>query len=174
MPNRHAAIHNLRSHGFTLIEIVITIVITAIFASLAANIIMSGVKSYSAEESRSNVHYQTRMAVERMAREIRTIRSATVADIGTMTTTTLLYTNISGSQMGFRLNAGNIERTENNGTNWYTLATNITSPTIFTYFDNTGTSTANQTALWLVQIQATATQNTESITMSARVHPMNF
>ena len=93
-----------------------------------------------------------------------------------MTGTTLQYNDINGVQMGFRLNAGSIERTEDNGATWQTLAINITGPggTIFTYLDNTDAVTAAPASLWQVQIQFTATQGTESIAMRTAVHPRNF
>jgi prepilin-type N-terminal cleavage/methylation domain-containing protein len=164
------------SKGFTLIEIIIVIVLVGILATIAATIIMQGVRAYSGGESRSNAHYQARFAVERMSREIRLMRSSTVTDIPTMTGTTLRYTDINGLQMGFRLNAGNIERTEDNGASWQTLAIKITGPggTIFTYLDNTGAAAAAPASLWLVQIQFTATQDAESINMHTAVHPRNF
>ena len=170
----HSALRNSQSNGFTLIEVVITIVLVSILSGIAAMIILQGVRAYSDESSRSDVHYQARLAVERMAREIRLIRSSTVADIPTMNGTTLLYNDINGTQMGFRLTAGNLQRTQDNGATWETLATNIPGGPVFTYLDNTGVVTGAQTSLWLVQIEAAVTQGTESVTMRTTVHPRNF
>lgn len=171
-----SALHSPKSKGFTLIEIVIVIVILGVISSIAALVILQGVKAESDEQSRSGVHYQERVAMERMAREIRMIRSATAADITTMNGTTLMYTDINGMQMGFRLNGGIIQRTENNGGTWQTLAVNVTGPggNIFTYLDANGAVTAAPASLWLVQVQFTATQGAESISMRTTVHPRNF
>lgn len=169
-----SALRAPNSIGFTLIEIVITIVIVGIISSIAAMIILQGMKAYTTEQDLSDIHYQARLSMARMAREIRLIRSQTVADIPTMNGTTLLYNDINGTQMGFRLNVGNIQRTQDNGTTWQTLATNITGGTVFTYLDNTGAVTAAQTSLWIVQIQAAVTQGKESVTMRTTVHPRNF
>ena len=172
----HSALRTPHSKGFTLIEMIVVIVIVGILGTFMAMFIAQGIRSYSDVQSRSDAHYQARFAMERMSREIREIRSDTAADIPTMTGTTLRYNDIEGVQMGFRLNAGNLERTEDNGATWQTLAVNITGPggTIFTYLDNTGAVTASAASLWLVQIQFTATQGTESITMRTAVHPRNF
>ena len=168
----HSALRNPHSKGFTLIEMIIVIVLVGILATMAAMIIMQGVRAYSVEQSRSDAHYQAKIAMERMAREIRLIRSSTVTDIPTMTGTTLRYNDINGLQMGFRLNGGNIERTEDNAVSWQTLATNITGTggNIFTYLYNN----AIPPSLWLVQIQFIATQGTESIDIRTTVHPRNF
>ena len=162
------------SSGFTLIEMVIVIVLVGILGTIAAMIIMQGVRAYSVEKSRSNAHYQAKIAVERMAREIRLIRST--ADIPVMNGTLLRFTDMNGTQMGFRLNGGNIERTEDNAVSWQTLATNITGTggNIFTYRDNNRAVTAAPASLWLVEIQFTATQGMESIDMHTAVHPRNF
>lgn len=160
--------------GFTLIELVITIVLVSILAGVATMIILQGVRAYTDEQSRSDIHYQARLAMERMGREIRLIRTRTVADIPTMNGTTLLYTDVNGTQMGFRLNAGKIERTQDNGATWQTLATNVTGGAVFSYLDNTGSVTALQTSLWIIQIQVAMTQGAESATMRTAVHPRNF
>jgi prepilin-type N-terminal cleavage/methylation domain-containing protein len=165
---------NVDSKGFTLVEIVITIVIVSIISGIAAMIILQGIRSYSDDSSRSDVQYQTRFAVDRMAREIRLIRTRTIADIPTMNGTTLLYNDINGTRMGFRLNAGSIQRTQDNGATWQTLATNITGGAVFTYLDDTGAVTAAQSSLWLVQIQVAAAEGSESVTMRTTVHPRNF
>jgi len=165
---------NPQLNGFTLVEIVITIVIVSILASIAAMIILQGVKSYSIEDQRSNVHYQSRLAMERMAREIRLIRSRTDILNANMNPTSILYTDIQGIQMGFRLNVGNIERTQDNGTTWQTLASGVTALT-FTYLQQDGvTPTAVAATLWYVVIDMTDQQGTETLSMRTRVHPMNF
>lgn len=159
------------SRGFTLIEVIIVIVIISIISIIAAMIILQGAKSYTSEDSRSNVHYQAKLAVERMAREIRLIRSQT--DITTMNPGTIRYTDINGNQMGFRLNVNNIERTQNNAVTWQTLASGVTALT-FTYLDSAGAGGATAATLWFVVIDVTDTQGTETLQIRTRVHPMNF
>lgn len=164
------------SKGFTLIEIIITIVIVGIISGIAAVIIAQGVRSYTDEQGRSDMRYRAELALERMSREIRMIRSASAADIPTMTGSTLRYTDINGAAMGFRLNGGAIERTEDNGATWNPLATNVTAPwgNLFTYLDSAGSVTGSQASLWFVQIEFTVTQGTETETFRSSVHPRNF
>lgn len=169
----HFAFRTPHSKGFTLVEIIITIVIVAIIAGIAAMIIAQGVRGYSAEQSRSDVHYQARLAVERMAREIRLVRSQTAADITTMNPTLFQYTDIMGNQMGFRLNGNNVERTQDNAVTWQALASNATALT-FTYLQQDGVTAAAATNLWYVVIDVTDTQGAETLEIRTSVHPMNF
>lgn len=164
--------------GFTLIEIVLTIVLVGILAGVAATIIMQGARAYSTGQSLGEAHQQARFAMDRMAREIRLIRTRTVADITTWNNLMLEYFDINGTRVGFQLAGGNLQRRENGGA-WQTLATGIT-PTppagnLFTYFNVAGgTPPVNEAALWAIQIDLVATQGTESLTLRTRVHPRNF
>src|SRR5512147_1380822 len=112
MFNPQSAVRGCHSNGFTLVEVVITIVVVAIIASFASSIILQGVKAYSAEQSRSDAHYQARLAVERMAREVRLVRSRTVADIPTMTPTDLLFCAVTGNAVEFQLVGTTLNRRE--------------------------------------------------------------
>ncbi|HWR73764.1 MAG TPA: prepilin-type N-terminal cleavage/methylation domain-containing protein [Nitrospirota bacterium] len=168
-------LRDLRSKGFTLIEIVVTIVLVGIVTGIAAMIIMQGAQSYSIEQSRGEAHQQARFALERMAREIRLIRSRTASDISTWNNVALEYFDINGTQIGFQLSGGNIQRRENGGA-WQTLATGISTPgaDFFTYFDTTGNPPAVVTSLWTVQIDLIAAQGLETLTLRTTVHPRNF
>jgi len=164
---------NENEGGFTLLEIVIAIVLVAILAGTAAVIMLQGVKSYSIEQSRSDAHYQARLAVERMAREIRLIRSRTVADISLMNPADLSFTDIQNNLVRFRFNVGSIQRSSDNGTTWQPLATGVTALN-FSFLQQDGISSATATTLWYVVIDVTAQQGSEAIEMRTRVYPMNF
>src|SRR5574341_583889 len=93
-------IRNPQSKGFTLVEIVITIVLIGILSGIAAMIILQGVRAYSDEQSRSDVHYQARLALERMAREIRMIRSTADMSTPTAWAIDLRFTEVDGINSG--------------------------------------------------------------------------
>jgi len=171
----NAELRTPNAKGFTLVEIVITIVLIGILSGIAAMIILQGVKAYTDEQSRSDVHYQCRAAMERMARELRLIRWNTAlaqADITTMSPTVLRYTDIQGNQMGFQLNVGVIQRTQDNAATWQTLATGVTALN-FNYLKQDGTP-ATAATLRLVEITMTDLQGSETLQMRTRVHPRNF
>jgi prepilin-type N-terminal cleavage/methylation domain-containing protein len=154
--------------GFTLLEIVITIVIVGTLASIAALIILQGARMYAAEDNRGSVHYQARLAVERMERETRLIRSC--ADIAgpANPSATLSFTDINGNAVIFNVAGGNLSRGAN------ILANGITSATPFRFLDNNGNQTTACPGIWLIEINLTDQQGSESLQMRTRVHPRNF
>jgi prepilin-type N-terminal cleavage/methylation domain-containing protein len=168
---RTSAIRNPNPNGFTLIEIVITIVIVGVLAGIASLIILQGIRSYSDEEARSNVHYQARFAMERMAREIRLIRSASLTDITSMTNINLRFTDVNGAATGF--NWANPILNRWNGVGNDVLATGITAFNL-NYFQQDGVTPAAAATLWFVEITMTSQQGSESLQMRTRVHPRNF
>lgn len=156
--------------GFTLIEIIIVIVLVAIIAGIAAMIILQGVRAYSDEQQRSNLHYQTRLAMERMVRETRLIRSCGDIIAPVNGSSMLQFTDINGTPITFSLLGTNLNR------NGMLLANGI-NPLRFNFFDQNGnptTSCLSPTGIWFIQIEMTGTQSAETIQLRARVHPMNF
>jgi len=170
------------SKGFTLIEIVITIVLLSILSGLAAMIILQGVRAYSDERSRSDVHYQSRLAMERMSREIRMIRGGSefgapgIPVLGTITdnpSSAFSFVDMTGTQITYALAGLTLNRTAG-ATN--VLAQGVTALS-FTCFNNAGVQVAPgaaSTTVWTIEIDMTDTQGSETISMRTRVHPRNF
>jgi prepilin-type N-terminal cleavage/methylation domain-containing protein len=161
---------HMKSDGFTLVEIVITIVLVGIIAGVAAMIILPGIRSYAQEEAHSEVHYQARLGMERMAREIRLVRSQT--DITTMAANTFQYADIAGNQMGFQVTGNTLFRSQNGPS--LPLATGSNVVLNFTYLRQDGTPAAVAAQVWFVVINLTVQQGSESLQLRTRVHPMNF
>jgi prepilin-type N-terminal cleavage/methylation domain-containing protein len=161
------------SRGFTLIEIVITIVLISILSGIAALIILQGINTYTGEQSRSDVHYQARIAMERMAREIRLIRSQG-ADITSLLPADLRFIDINGSAVGFNWVAATQTVNRWNGAGNDMLAAGVTAFT-FTYYQQDGVTTpATSANLGFVQIDMTAQQGAETLQLRSRVFPRNF
>jgi len=174
MFNRQLEIHDRQSKGFTLIEIVITIVVLSILSGLAAVIILQGVRAYSDEDSRSEVHYQTRMAVERIARELRSMQSCSSITVISNPTGSFSFIDINGATVNFNVSGGVLSR----GTD--SLATGITSTRPFSFTDSLGNniitcaSPTPELNIWYVDINVTAARGSQSLPIRTRVHPRNF
>ena len=168
---------NTKANGFTLIEIVITIVLIGILSGLAAMIILQGVRAYSDEQSRSDVHYQARLAMDRMAREIRLARAASATGTvvsGTITgnpTNSIIFTELSGGTISYSLSVTDLMRTT--GGVPVLLANGITTLE-FQHYDNAGVLTTTAANVWIVEINVIAQQGGETLNLRTRVHPRNF
>jgi prepilin-type N-terminal cleavage/methylation domain-containing protein len=169
--------YNPKSNGFTLFEIIIVIVIIGIISTIAAMIIMQGVRAYSDEQSRSDVHYQTRLAMERMAREIRMARQQSeigTAVLGTIAgnpTNSFIFTDITGATITYSLTGTTLNRTV--GGIPSLLAYDVT-PLEFRHYNNVNALTTSAASVWYIDITMTSTQGVESLQMRTRVHPRNF
>ena len=170
-----------REKGFTLIELVITMVLIGIIAYIVAIALSTGIKAYFTTDFRKEALDQSRIAMERMTREIRNVRSSADVDVGS-NASQFCFTDINGTRISFRYDgASNILRGEGGagcpGAVENTLATNITS-LLFEYVDNTGavsggggfvTGTTRR-----IRITLTATKNNESVTLQSEVWPRNL
>jgi MSHA biogenesis protein MshO len=158
------------SAGFTLIEIVVTIVLLSIIGGIAAMIIMQGARGYSAGSQLDNLHYQARLAMERMEREMRLIRNQG-SDITMMMATNLQFIDVNSAPTGFSWTAPMLSRW--NGTGYDTLATGITALS-FTYLQQDGVTAATAANVWFINISMTSQQGSDMLVMQSRVHPRNF
>jgi len=160
------------SPGFTLIEIVITIVLVGILAGLAAVIITQGVQAFGEQQARSDVHYQARLAVERIAREARMVRSCADITLPANPSASLSFTDINGAAVAFSVAGGTLSRGAD------VLAGNLTSATPFRFLKKNGTDTTTSCVspddIWFIEISVTSTQGAETLQLRTRVHPRNF
>jgi prepilin-type N-terminal cleavage/methylation domain-containing protein len=156
--------------GFTLVELVLTIVLVGIISGVGAIVLRQGVSAFISEDARANVTNDGRLAIERMAREIRTIRSRTAGDLSTMTAATLTFVDIDGNPaITYTSGGGNITR---NGT---VLASGDSASLAFSYFQQDGVTVAAAAAqVWTIEINLTLTKGSESQPFRVRVHPRNF
>jgi len=176
-PAPKSELRTSNSKGFTLVEIVITIVLIGILSGIAAMIILQGVRAYSGEQSRSDVHYQARIAMERMTREIRSARLA--SETGTVIsgaitgnpTSSFIFTDLSGGTIRYSLSGADLMRTT--GGMPVLLAQGITSLE-FRHYDKAGAPTLTAANLWVVELGLVAQQGGETLDLRTRVHPRNF
>jgi Tfp pilus assembly protein PilW len=159
-----------KAGGLTLVELVVTITLVGIIAGAAAMIIQQGMNAYLAGENRAGAQYQAGVAMERMARELRMIRSRN--DIVSMTASDLRFTVAGGAQAGFVWVSPNLSRW--NGAGNDLLATGITVFS-FAYFQQDGvTAAASSSTVWFIDVALTSQQGDEMQHLRTRVHPRSF
>jgi prepilin-type N-terminal cleavage/methylation domain-containing protein len=164
--------------GYTLIEIIIVIVLVGIIASITSVIILQAIKPYTDLNARSDMHYQDRLAVERIAREARNIRCCDASCNAFQTvpanpSATLHFIDMSGKEIRFTVSGVNLNRREGAGSD-YTLATGITSATPFRFLDNAGNPTTACPGIRFIEIAITDARGADSLQIRTRVHPRTF
>lgn len=121
-------------NGFTLLEMVIAIVIAAIVMTGASYLLVQGFRGYYLGRDAIATDWQARIAMERMTRDMRAIRSTN--DIATAGTSVFTFNDVSGNNITYQLSGTQLVRILNSTTT-NVLATNVTSLS-FTYYDVNG------------------------------------
>jgi len=151
--------------GFTLLELIIVIILTSLIAVVVSKIIAQGVQAHYTAKNVLDADWQGRLGMERMARDIRAVGSNST--ITTATATQLVFTNIAGTSITYSLSGTYLMR------NTQILADGINALS-FTYFDNTGTSTATLSLIRYVGIALTITKNNTNFSLSTAVYLRNL
>lgn len=148
------------NRGFTLIELVITMTIIGIIAYVAAQAITAGTRTYFSTDYRKEALDQARVAMERMTREVRTLRDS--SSVITSSSTRFNFTDSGGNNIDFNYANPNITRNGN------TLATGISAMT-FAYVRNDGTVDAvfSPANTRMIRITITATVSGENLQLES-------
>lgn len=156
--------------GFTLVEMVITIVVIGIIAGISAMLILQAMRGYSDQDVRADLTNQARLAIERMAREIREARDCTATDITTMAPGTLAFVDNTGTAITYTTSGTDLTR---NGT---ALASSVSGLT-FSYLRRGGppdVSAGSAAQVWNVDVALTVSRSGETHIHRIRVHPRGF
>lgn len=159
--------------GFTMVELAIVIVLIGIIAMTASLLVGQAAQSYQKEDNYSSVLNQGRLALERMAREIRTIRSSRAVDIFSCAATNLGFIDANGNRVTYNYTGATSTLTETNGLGTHNLADNL-SAFGFVYSTPTGGVPATCSAIWSITINLTAAQGGDSLPLRISVHPRSF
>ena len=156
-----------RFAGFTLIEVVITLIVLGVLATIGATVMSRGFLSYFVGREIARDDAQGRLAFERMARELRTVRSTADLNIGVANQITI--TDFDQNVIVYRRNAGTsqLERSQDNGATFQPLADNVSTLTI-SYLRNDGTTPEAATAANVYYITVLLTIVSSNVNLSYR------
>lgn len=146
--------------GFTMVELIVSIVILSIISVVVSKIMLQGYRSYIIYQNANDADVQALIALEMMTNDIHTIRSA--AGITTITATSFAFVNTNGSTITYTLSSNNLQR------NGVTVANGV-SALVFAYLNAAGTTTATASLVRYVTITLTMVQNNLTLPLTTMV-----
>ncbi|HJW80855.1 MAG TPA: prepilin-type N-terminal cleavage/methylation domain-containing protein [Acidiferrobacterales bacterium] len=145
--------------GFTLIEVIMTLVLLGIIASLGVGMMGDSILAYFAGRDLLEADWRGRAAIERMTRELRSVRSASAADLNIATLGQIRFNDKSGTGVCFYLAGTTLMRSADfatacGTTNPQPLAGSVAGLG-FVYYQNNGVTVAPPASPNLVRYIAT-------------------
>ncbi|MDR3476531.1 MAG: prepilin-type N-terminal cleavage/methylation domain-containing protein [Gammaproteobacteria bacterium] len=163
--------HSLKkTGGFTLIELVVVIMVISIIAAIGSRILSQSFSNYFKNKNLVESDWQPRIALERMQRDIRSVRSP--SDISTATATSFVFVDTDGNTIAYSLSGTSLMHQINGGTA-QVLADGIQSLT-FAYFDLNGNTTAVLANIRFIQFSLNVTQNSTNYVVTSGVYGRNL
>lgn len=165
----------MRKNGFTLIELVVVISVVGIISTIVGSILLGAIDAWVFKFNRNDILWDSRLAIDRMTREIRTIRNAT--SVTTASSAQFRFIDAGDKDITYSISSTNLNRTENGTANL--LAENVSS-LAFTYYDTNGNTIAIPTVspaatnIRRVRINFTLTKNGENVYLQSEASARNF
>ncbi len=169
-----------RSAGFTLVEIIVTLTVGAVLFGLGSIVISNGFRTYFVGREILTDASQARLALERMTRELRAVRSATAADLDIGTGGRISFTDFNGTNIVYRQTGNTIERSQNGVIGTYQpLADNIDALTLaFTYLRSDGVTAeatgGNSTLVYYITVSFAVKSTNANAAYRGTVKPIGF
>jgi len=165
-----------RVRGFTLIEVVITLIVVGVLATIGARIMSTAFQTYFAGREIAQDDAQVRYALERMTRELRTVRSP--ADLTISTQNKIKFVDVANTTISYRLSGTQLQRSQDNETSFQPLAENINTLTI-TYLRSDGQTaelfSGNPLLVYYISAQLrVVSQGVVDMTYRGTVKPVAF
>jgi len=147
----------MKQQGFTLIEVITTIVIVAIVASMAGMLLATAFKKRLSGHNLMESVAEVRVTFNRMAESLRECKS-----ILTMQNNRLRFRHLDGRTVTYRFNNNQLQYREDGG-NYYTLATNVIHLS-FPYWNKNRNTTNNPLNVRCISVELTT--SVENVTQS--------
>ena len=159
--------------GFTLVEFAIVIVLTGIIAGILSVLIREVASTYTFIKVRGVALADNRLAMDRMTREIRQIKSA--FNLYTADPSDIRFYKMGDEYVEFYLLDNNLRRKDGSDD---ILANDVTNLE-FQYYkiDNTPATpivAPDETDIWRIVIKLTIKKGDQTVKFSSQVHPRNL
>lgn len=152
----------LRQLGFSLVELIVVIVVLGIVASMGAVVIRDGMLGYLRGREITSADWQGRLALERVAREL---RDASVIDPGACDSTTFSYMDIYTTTISYTQSTSTLLR------NGQPLADNVSGLHFYCLQKDGQTYTTTPAAAYYVTVSMIVATTNTSATYRTTVRP---
>jgi prepilin-type N-terminal cleavage/methylation domain-containing protein len=182
---RHAGLRR-RDRGFTLIEMVAVIVLAGLIFSFGGALVGNVFSGYSLRRDATDAGWQARVALERLARGLRAVRSATATDLDIGSAAQVRFVDTDGNGVCFYRDApaNRVMRSVQAPTGvpgapcsgGQVLADNVTSVT-FSYWNDSGIEIAPGgpvAGVYYVTVDLTVVEGSYNGRFRTSVQPRNF
>jgi type II secretory pathway pseudopilin PulG len=164
-----------------MVEMIIVIVIFGIVASVGVLILGRSFDSYQLTREVTNVDWHGRVALERLTRELREVRSATAADLGFTATpaTELKFIDGAGNSACFYLSGGRLMRSADGpagtcGTTSPQPLADSVSGLNFYFYQRDGSNATLATNVYYIAVSFTVTTGQVTEPYRVSVQPRRF
>ncbi len=176
-----------------MVEMVITIAIVGIIFGLGALMLGKSFQSYDLAQKTTDVDWQGRVGLERMARELRNIRSNADLTMSATSTAPVFFNDVSGNAVCFcyesttntvrrgssvapNCGAGGVAPTPTCGTgSTQVLASNVVASGLnFYYYDTSGAAAASAAQVHVIALTLQVTEGSVNQTYRTTVQPREF
>lgn len=159
-----------------MFEAVLVVALVGIVAAVFTAALVPTMRASVMVDTRSEALQSARVALDRMVREIRLIRSATSTYIPTRTANDLKFYDAYNSSIEFKLSGDtppNLLRIKDGVLPGDALSGNVQSLT-FSYLKNDGTTASAEIDIWRIVIDLSVKVGDETVNLRSEVHPSNF
>lgn len=173
-----------RVAGFTLVEMIIVIVVVGAIFGLGAITLGRAFESYDLARKTTDTDWQGRVALERIVRELRDIRSATAADLSFpagFPANNIRFIDVAGNSACFVLSGSSVQRGDDGpaagscATNLRPLADNVVANGLnFYYYTYGGSVSTAATNAYYIAVTLQVTEGVINETYRATVLPRSF
>ena len=171
----------IRKHllsGVTLVELITVMIVVGVIASMAASMLGKSIQSYLIGSEAAENAAQAELALERLTRDLRSIRSASSEDLTPAATQISFVEQSSGNTIGYNLSGTTIYRTVTPSGVPIALADNI-SALAFDYLTADGRAvltspSAAVSLIYYINVRFTVSSSNISIGFGTTVKPQAF
>lgn len=155
--------------GFSLVELILSIIIIGIMAVAMGRILGIGIDSYSLVVDRREMLQRGRLAMNMMTNELQTIQDP-ATEIASISATQISFTNADSEAVTYQVSGGSLLR------NGQTLASDVDASSGFAYYTLNNAVTADPTQVYRIGITLVidlGSSQSGSITLESDVYLRN-